>query len=206
MTRARMGAPVTQRRSRPRSKPAPSTPGEPVLKPNRTTRFPAVEGTLRRARDYRNAESLVIRKPAPACLALLPVGRMGLQDYSVRGAPRLAENRWNRPYPRYCCGLPLWVCSTSYCWASPSGPTSAMPRVNSVKGTRTTGKRTDKYVLCTYRRYSPHRGGFSTYFLKIARATYGIRRWLDEGVQKVFNHRLARRDSAGQSGRVTGIG
>jgi len=46
MTRFRMGAPVTAPQDAPGrgSKPAPSTPGEPVLKPNRTTGFPAVEG------------------------------------------------------------------------------------------------------------------------------------------------------------------
>jgi len=47
MTRFRMGAPVTAPQDAPGrgSKPAPSTPGEPVLKPNRTTGFPAVEGS-----------------------------------------------------------------------------------------------------------------------------------------------------------------
>ena len=55
MTRFRMGAPVTSPQDAPGrgSKPAPSTPGEPVLKPNRTTGFPAVEGKPRRLRRAR---------------------------------------------------------------------------------------------------------------------------------------------------------
>jgi len=64
------------------------------------------------SRDYRRPTLKVSLYEALAnrlrrvylCSAQCPVGRMGLQDYSVRGAPRLAENRWNRPYPRYCCG------------------------------------------------------------------------------------------------------